>query len=66
MALNLRTIATRIERLEQQLLPPEPLWVSVQYIAIDGAGRVVERFAPSIEVEPDVVLRIAPHDHFTM
>ena len=61
MALNLRGIATRIERLEQQLLPPEPLQVSVRYTSIDGAGRVVETFPPSLEAPPDVVVRIAPH-----
>ena len=66
MALNLRGIATRIERLEQQLLEPEPVQVSVEFRAIDGYGRVVETFPPSRDVEPDMVLRIAPHDHFTM
>ena len=67
MALNgIKTLQARLERLEQKLLPPEPLLISVEFRAIDGYGRVVEHFAPSLEVEPDLVLRIAPHDHFTL
>ena len=55
-------LVRRVKKLEEMLAPArEAISVSVEYRAIDGYGRVVERFAPSIEVEPDVVLRIAPH-----
>ena len=58
MALNLKGIATRIERLEQQLLPREPVPVMVEINRVSPEREQLGH----VRLEGDtLVLRIAPH-----